>query len=465
MEEPSVHRDRLSGLPLSLIHHILSFLRMRDVVSTTLLSKRWVDLWTTVPCLNFCETKQRDEDDGTDDDDNRIRRERSWIQNFVNRALILWNGVRILKFKIDIKSSYDSSSLFSVSDVNAWTRFAVRNKVEELEIITTRECWAPQCLKSCSSLRKLSLVGCNLQFHGTPSWNRLKSLTIHQLFGSRISGDMINRILLGSPELEEFEVRLCDSYENLSIRSSSLKKLKMENHLLSNNDKGSPLRICCPSLETLKISGMICECLFSDVSSIIEASFSIYLNRFALENVDELLGETLKQVFSTLQHVEKVSLSDVCVQVLVATHKKYLHSALPSVKFLNLNLGCEFGDVIDLLGIFPNLKVLLIKHPVYRKPPDFNAVNYMEFESNLFLLELKTVEISSDFYDFSIFGCIEFLLKHAVKLERLVLRIFSWTTSCRQERLFRISEKLLTMPRSSPTAKVILKSIFFDIQI
>ncbi|KAL8523366.1 hypothetical protein ACS0TY_013359 [Phlomoides rotata] len=388
MEEPSVHRDRLSGLPLSLIHHILSFLPMRDVVSTTLLSKRWVDLWTTVPCLNFCERMhnfcermQRDadenEDDGTDDEDNWTRTETSRIQNFVNRALILWKGVTILKFKIDIKSSYDSS-LVSVSDVTAWTCFAVRNKVEELEIITTRQCWAPQCLKSCSSLRKLSLVGCNLQFHGTPSWNRLKSLTIRGPFGSRISGDMINRILLGSPELEEFEVKLCDSNENLSIRSRSLKKLKMGN-LLRSNDKGSPLRICCPNLETLKIAGMICECLFSDVSSLIVASFNIYLNQFALENVDELLGETLKQVFSTIQHVEKVSLSDVCVQVLVATHKKYLHSALPSVKFLKLNLGHEFGDVIDLLGIFPNLKVLLIKHQDYtRMPPDFNAVNYME---------------------------------------------------------------------------------------
>ncbi|KAL8513986.1 hypothetical protein ACS0TY_013195 [Phlomoides rotata] len=317
MEEPSVHRDRLSGLPLSLIHHILSFLPMRDVVSTTLLSKRWVDLWTTVPCLNFCETMQRDEDGGTGREDNWTRTERSRIQNFVNRALILWKGVTILKFKIDIKCS--CSSLVSVSDVTAWTCFAVRNKVEELEIITTRQCWAPQCLKSCSSLRKLSLMGCNLQFHGTPSWNRLKSLTIHRplSLGStyRISGDMINQILLGSPELEEFEVKLCDSYENLSIRSRSLKKLKMGNLLRSNNDKGSPLRICCPNLETLKIAGMICECLFSDVSSLIEASFNIYLNRFALENVDELLGETLKQVFSTFQHVEKVSLSDVCVQV------------------------------------------------------------------------------------------------------------------------------------------------------
>ncbi|KAL8494670.1 hypothetical protein ACS0TY_025492 [Phlomoides rotata] len=47
------HSDRLIELPLSLIHHILSFLAMRDVVSTTILSKRWNNLWTYVPCLNF----------------------------------------------------------------------------------------------------------------------------------------------------------------------------------------------------------------------------------------------------------------------------------------------------------------------------------------------------------------------------------------------------------------------------
>ncbi|KAL8526360.1 hypothetical protein ACS0TY_015541 [Phlomoides rotata] len=117
---------------------------------------------------------------------------------------------------------------------------------------------------------------------------------------------------------------------------------------------------------------------------------------------------------------------------------------------------------MDLLVIFPNIKKLVIKTILVLKPLDFNAVNCLEFESdifNSFLLELKTVEISSSYYDCSIFGFIEFLLKHAVKLEKLVL----WSTdraftSYQQEMLFQISEKLLSMPRSSPTAKVILKN-------
>ncbi|KAL8525374.1 hypothetical protein ACS0TY_014849 [Phlomoides rotata] len=46
--------DRLSELPDSLIHLIFSFLPMRKVLSTTLLSKRWKNLWTSVPYLNFC---------------------------------------------------------------------------------------------------------------------------------------------------------------------------------------------------------------------------------------------------------------------------------------------------------------------------------------------------------------------------------------------------------------------------
>jgi hypothetical protein len=50
-------RDRLSELPDCLLHSVLSSLRSRQVVQSSLLSRRWRHLWRSVPCL---DVDQRD---------------------------------------------------------------------------------------------------------------------------------------------------------------------------------------------------------------------------------------------------------------------------------------------------------------------------------------------------------------------------------------------------------------------
>lgn len=45
--------DRISALPSEVLCHILSFLPTNYAVRTTLLSKRWKNIWTSVPNLYF----------------------------------------------------------------------------------------------------------------------------------------------------------------------------------------------------------------------------------------------------------------------------------------------------------------------------------------------------------------------------------------------------------------------------
>ncbi|XP_057773774.1 putative F-box protein At1g49610 [Salvia miltiorrhiza] len=90
-ESESGSLDRLSDLPDSLILEILLLLwEIRDVVRTTILSKRWKDLWTTVPRLDFhfC-----DED-----------------PNFIRGVLAQWKGAKILNFSITFISHDPPSS-------------------------------------------------------------------------------------------------------------------------------------------------------------------------------------------------------------------------------------------------------------------------------------------------------------------------------------------------------------------
>ncbi|PIA47915.1 hypothetical protein AQUCO_01400484v1 [Aquilegia coerulea] len=53
MTKKSSEEDRISDLSDELIHHIFSFLDMKDVVHTSILSNRWKTLWLSTPNLNF----------------------------------------------------------------------------------------------------------------------------------------------------------------------------------------------------------------------------------------------------------------------------------------------------------------------------------------------------------------------------------------------------------------------------
>ncbi|KAF6156586.1 hypothetical protein GIB67_033131 [Kingdonia uniflora] len=48
--------DRLSALHNAILYSILSLLPTKEVVQTCVLSKRWRDVWCSVPCLDFDET-------------------------------------------------------------------------------------------------------------------------------------------------------------------------------------------------------------------------------------------------------------------------------------------------------------------------------------------------------------------------------------------------------------------------
>ncbi|XP_061337516.1 F-box/LRR-repeat protein At3g26922-like [Gastrolobium bilobum] len=45
--------DRLSDLPTAILLHIMSFMKIKDAVQTCILSKRWKDLWKSLPNLTL----------------------------------------------------------------------------------------------------------------------------------------------------------------------------------------------------------------------------------------------------------------------------------------------------------------------------------------------------------------------------------------------------------------------------
>jgi len=49
-------KDRISALPIHIVHHILSFLPLDDAMMMTFLSRVWRDVWIGIPILNLDKT-------------------------------------------------------------------------------------------------------------------------------------------------------------------------------------------------------------------------------------------------------------------------------------------------------------------------------------------------------------------------------------------------------------------------
>lgn len=281
---------------------------MTDLVRTTILSKRWKNVWTTVPFLNFVY-------------DEEINAE-----SFVNGAVNSWRGTDIKKLNVESRSKFDKSSM--ASSIDSLLGFASRNKVEELSLSfpvpdpcsTVSESKniypvPPQCLYSCLLLKCLTLEMCDLCIRGNVRWHQLKKLTIH---GEGVRESSINRVLRGSPRLEELHLTTLQGSdgENLSIRSSSLKWFHI-GVILPHSSKKAPwvdskLRISTPNLKMLHLLGVpYGKCVLMDVSSLNK----VFLTFDDSPSYGKDIGEKAGDIFPTFELVQEVTLSDWSIKV------------------------------------------------------------------------------------------------------------------------------------------------------
>ncbi|XP_057772076.1 F-box protein At5g03100-like [Salvia miltiorrhiza] len=423
------HRDRLSALPDSLILMILSLSETVDAVRTTVLSKRWRDLWTTVPRLKF------------------VRGNR----HFIRQVLAKWRGAKIVSFYLSVRSH--------PSDLASWMLFVAEKQVEELYIDfgphTHADFYPPQRLYSCSSITELHLgLCCWLEIEGSVQWNRLKSLYIQVPDSSCY--DAIRKILVAAPLLEEMTLFIGKINENLTIRSTSLKKLSILNHWMVNADIMAMLRIEAPNLLTLQIWGANVvnggSFLF-DVPSLTEASFS----RFC-EEYDPPL-EMFYNLLRSICHIKKFELSEWNIKLLLTLKNQDMVIQFPNAEFLEHNFIHARGrldllEILDLLEMFPKLKIFkFLQHPQILQ--DFNPIVETPFRRPS-LLHLNTVEISWSTKDPAVIPFIEFILQNAPLLHKLVFRFSRYRACFDRKRFLMIQEKVRSMPRSSPTAEVII---------
>lgn len=207
--------DRLSALPDSLLHTIMSFLKARQAVQTCVLGTRWRHLWRSVPCLDVDQDEFRavpkpsnnnpgpdvdhsdvesEEDDSDGNDDTK---DSEW-DNFEDFADCLMHHCNIAQLdSLRLHVSKRRAPSFADKQAGGWLRRAMKyctpDPCRQLEGLGSTNSWRLKRLylcnvaldcrftmhvsSVCQSLEDLELEDCMCAIHAITS-NSLKSLVL-----------------------------------------------------------------------------------------------------------------------------------------------------------------------------------------------------------------------------------------------------------------------------------------------
>ncbi|KAL6658247.1 hypothetical protein ACP70R_003833 [Stipagrostis hirtigluma subsp. patula] len=216
--------DRLGALPDELLHHVLSFLPAHEVVSTSLLARRWRHLWSSAPALRVT---------GVEDCENP-----GWFTQYVDNLLLFRHpGARLDSFVLDLDERDFGFKAFLPacdSNVNLWIRHALLCQAREIKLRTTYGVYRDGHDALPMKLPNVPIIS-----------QHLKRLDLELVGLDRGSLDFS-----GCPVLVDLKMNNCEFFGNLS--SPFLKHLNITGCYIYTGSFRP--RICTPGLVSLVLS-------------------------------------------------------------------------------------------------------------------------------------------------------------------------------------------------------------------
>ncbi|KAJ1685163.1 hypothetical protein LUZ63_016553 [Rhynchospora breviuscula] len=207
--------DMISSLPDCLIHIIMSFLTAQEAVQTCVLSKRWKNLWISLPFLDFDLHKFKYNSESEDGVSERNRVDR--FVGFVSTMLLLREPCDLHEFRL---AGYKVSHF---DFTRSWIPYALKHNLQVLNIDHLQECSIPLSVFSCASLVDASL-GYSVKSVLNVKVINLPCLRQLSLKGTHINQDFVDKLFCGCPVLEFLNLERCHR-DFSTINSQRLKYL------------------------------------------------------------------------------------------------------------------------------------------------------------------------------------------------------------------------------------------------
>ncbi|KAF9616373.1 hypothetical protein IFM89_029627 [Coptis chinensis] len=415
--------NRISHIPDPIRSHIVSFLPMKEAMRSSILSRQWRYVCSSLSNLDFkqCdfeETKERKTGDFVD---------------FIDEMLSTHDGLDITRFSLNMKA--DDPFLYS-RQLNSWISFAVKHNVRDFElssyICRRRFEKLPQCLFTSSSLTKLSLYTVELNLPTIVNFPVLKSLLLDDV--TFLGENLVNKLLSSSscPVLEKLVIWYCCCIDinTISISIPTLKYLTLfDTHELNISIINSVLR---------KLKYMCCNppnIIYENVISVVSAKFDFSLDISLCSPPVDSFFKSASKILVWLRNVEKLCLLSGFIEMPVqflSRDREFLASkpsSCCSLKHLHVDMFAseKHAQVITLLSrSYPNLQTLsIIVEDLYEKAAISNMANVEEcwkptqLPSGDILNSLKTVDIEGFKGSDGELCLVRFLLENAKILEKM----------------------------------------------
>ncbi|KAF8029619.1 hypothetical protein BT93_E2134 [Corymbia citriodora subsp. variegata] len=396
----------INDLPDVILEHILSFVPMKDAVRTCVLSKKWQYLWTFCPNVELCEWQF------------------SWrgqFTNFVDRVLDLQCSSCIKRLVLTCRV------LGNASNVNSWVSTAVKRNVKDFTLRLSciqGNFVLPYCLFTCATLTRLTLF-----FSGAlnlPSSILLPNLKLLHLVEITFVDERSTEQLLSSPVLEELNIIRCN-WDNLKTMTICTPMLKI-------------LKICDKDLDGSLIHPYGCRVLIYGNNLERIHCRSSFLNDYQVErscllvkahiNVRCCHPRRIRQVAYSLHKllkrmcsVKKLKLSSTAVKVLSSVDELCSHlPVFPNLKILDFeHLDLKLQVIIKLLHNAPHLETLRLREGIKPYSSDDEDGVILDPVPHCFSSHLRQIEIFDSFPFKEEVCMLEFMLKHAMVLEKFMI--------------------------------------------
>ncbi|KAH0675349.1 hypothetical protein KY285_023150 [Solanum tuberosum] len=199
----------IGDLPNGILHTILEFVPIQDAARTSVLSKKWIPIWSTQPHLVFDPLFFQ------------------YVSNIGASAaaiiykILMQHTGNIMGFHL-----ISSTCKLAQSDVDQFIIFVSKHGIQKhtLDMANEENYMLPNRIFTCATLTHLKLSRC---FFKLPDGTQFPNLISLQLEHSKIAGHLGSEDDLNLPMLETLELRFCIGVDSVNLVSPKLDNMSI----------------------------------------------------------------------------------------------------------------------------------------------------------------------------------------------------------------------------------------------